>query len=287
MRHANRESMTGHSGRGKMLLAASVALVLLVASSAIWWKDEPLSDETGGLLRPSTVAAHDNAYFSLLGFNSPAEKNPDELGRQAVARYQTELTLATIPAEAGWPNTLLAEAGGLHFSENVLSSCIKDGVADIACVINNRTSIEEALKRNPILLERYLGLLQYPKYANPAPGGIGFLIPPFTEIQRAKLALWAKAILQAQDGRTTEALGLLQKDVRFWRMLSAQADSLLTRMIAVAMLHMQYELLSQMIAYFPGLVAQDRDTLLQMARPFSAPELSFRNALAGELRVTA
>src|SRR4051794_25769999 len=121
-----------------MKKAAAVFLSILLLSAVglvLWGKDEPLSEQTTQLLQKPAAAEGDDTYFSLLGFTSPADKNPTEAGRQ----------MAT-----------LRKADELHFTENVLSTCDKDRVGEIACIVQNRAQVEKTLSDNKVLLDRYM-----------------------------------------------------------------------------------------------------------------------------------
>ena len=272
-----------------MKKTVTILLVILIAGAiglSVWGRDEPLSAEAVQLLKQPTVRDDENAYFSLLGFRAPADKNPADVGRQIFTHVQARQDSSTSP-KAEIDGSLFKQlAGGdeLRFSENVLSTCDKDRSGPVACIVRNRAQIEKILDKNKVMLERYITLLRHSKFTDPEPA---LVLLRFTDLQRAKFALWAKAVLLIEDTQGTQGLELLGQDTRFWRMLSEQSNTLLVRMIAVTMLRKQYDLLSQIVAYFPSMIAIEKDKLLRLCAPFSEQELNFTRAVAGELQITA
>ncbi len=256
-----------------------VFLVFIIIGSAIllWGRDESLNSTAARFLQPPIVAEKENAYFYILGFTALSNKKPEEVGKQILMRHQLTKN----------KNFKKEEIEQIHFSENPISACGKESNNDINCMIQNRAQIEKAIVQNKLFIERYTELLKYTQFADMAPGSVTSISLPFLDLQRAKFAWWAKASLLIADNKFSDGLKLLQEDTNFWRMLSMQADNLLTRMVAIAMMQKQYELFSQLITRFPLLVDKEKELLLQIASHLSPHELSFRRALAGELRIAA
>lgn len=257
-----------------------ILLILIVVGIAvlIWARDESLNQTAARFLQPPIVAEEENAYFYILGFTALPNKKPEEVGKQILMRHQL----------AKDSNLKKEEGQQIHFSDNSISACSnKEGKNDIDCIIKNRSQIEKSISQNTLFLERYVTLLKYNQFADMASGSVTSISLPFLDLQRAKFALWSKATLLIADNKFSEGLNLLQQDARFWRMLSAQADNLLTRMVAVAMLQKQYEMFSRLIVHFPTLVDKEKEQLLQIAAPLAPQELSFRRALAGEFRIAS
>ena len=262
----------------KSIAVVSVFLLLIVVGFALWGRDESTNENFIRLLQHPAVADHDNAYFFLLGFTAPVDKNPIDRGKDLFAQRSAKHTAQ----ESHSPNDL-------RFSENVLSLCDKNiaghPINVAACIVQDRPQIEKTLESNKALLDRYGRLLTFTKFTRPVE--VTAPMPSFVDLQRAKFAWWAKAVLLIQDGRAGQGLEMLQQDTRFWRSLATQSDALLVRMIAISLLQRQYELFSQVINQFPTLVSQKKNELAQIARPLSSTELSFHNALIGELRLAA
>ncbi|MES2353308.1 MAG: hypothetical protein V4568_02720 [Pseudomonadota bacterium] len=225
-----------------------LAIALLVSA-----RDESLNEDVSRSLQKPIVAAEKNVYLPLVNFVSPINKDGTEL----------------------------------HFTENILSACDKERGGLIDCIVQNRSQIEKMLSDNQTLLDRYQAFLNYTQFSQPLLNEGESTPIPFVDLQRVKLALWAKSILLIKDGKAAEGLDLLHRDTQFWRMLLTQSDNLLTHMVAVTLLRKQYELLSRIVAEFPQMAAAEKNKLLQMIAPLSIQELSFRRALAGELQLVA
>ena len=261
----------------KVFLFILLTLIIIGLAILVWGRDETLNPTAARFLQPPIVVEKENAYFYMVGFTALPNKNPEEVGKQILLRQQL----------AKDRNLKKEEKEQVHFSGNPISSCSKENNSDIDCMIKNKAQIEKAIDQNKLFMERYAELLKYKLFADMVPGSVTSISLPFLDLQRAKFAWWSKATLLIADDKVSEGLKLLQEDANFWRMLSMQADNLLTRMVAVAMLHKQYEMLSQLINYFPSLVDKEKEQLLQIAAHLSPQELSFRRALAGELRIAA
>jgi hypothetical protein len=88
----------------------------------------------------------------------------------------------------------------------------------------------------------------------------------------------AKASEAAASGRTEEAMALVARDARFWRTVLAEADALITKMIAVAALNRHYELGNLILRSMPPTVQAPAEWSL----PFTKPELSMQRVITGE-----
>ncbi|HVK55842.1 MAG TPA: hypothetical protein VM532_12530 [Burkholderiales bacterium] len=251
------------------LFAISMVLFLTFLTGT---RDELIDRTAEEFLKTPMNSESETVYFFLLGFRSTVDRDPVNAGRQLAKLPRIQQTPA--PAE---------QPGELRFTESVLSLCGKDQINDVICILQNKARVEKILADNQTLLNRYAALLAHTQFAQPEGEAVQATLP-FVDIQRAKFALWAKAILLINDGHVSEGLDFLQKDTRFGRMLFAQSESLLPRMAALTMLRRQYELLSQVVVQFPAIVKSYKDVFLQISAPLSAKELSFRRALGGELR---
>ena len=78
------------------------------------------------------------------------------------------------------------------------------------------------------------------------------------------LLLQAKVL--ADDGDVAAASALLASDARFWRMVHASADSLITKMIAGAALRRHFEWGNLVLRGFPAGRARRRRSLSSGAR---------------------
>jgi hypothetical protein len=260
-----------------------LAVALYLVAIAINWRDQPPSPDALRLRasyddRPA-VAERDNAYVYLLAIDAPLDADPYDLGARRLSWLRET---AEQPFDyPGDPQTArLGYASTDPGVEQFLTKCATasrdcaDAFADSGFVR------DQWLDTHAWLLQRYRALLDHaawreeifgaarpwPNYAAPLAG------------QRL-LLLEAKSLVDGGD--IDGARSLLESDLRFWRMVLASSDLLITKMIAVAALRQHFAWGALALRGVPPELATTAEPE-GWSQPMTAAELSLRRTLAGE-----
>src|SRR5262245_25697464 len=260
-----------------------IAASIYVAAVVVNWQDEPPSPDALKLAalyeaRPS-LADSDNAFVYLLGFDTALGDDPRAMGVRRLAWLRTTNELSFDDADD--PQTTHLEPSSADpIVEQFLMLCGND-TRDCATAFTNSVSVFQAWNgTHPWLLERYLALIAHAAWREevffrsaPFPG-----YAPAVYGQRL-LLLQVKTL--ADNGDTRTASDLLAKDARFWRMVLASSDLLITKMIATAALRRHFEWGSMAVRSIPS--ASIASALPnEWRQPMTDAELSLRRTLVGE-----
>ena len=227
-----------------------IALALLVVALLVNWHDEELTPEARALL---TVPANpyrpeDNIYLALAGFEAPPGESPIAEGEARVAHYNRGLdaTLRDPSAENVDALTVknprgLAFAGQFEFAEPVESYW--DDVPP------HRANVEEVLGNNLELYQRYLALHHQAGYYETARPS--YLAPVFFVPRNLRTLFLAESVLRLRsadaDGQQ-QAMTDLEADMQLWRRVLTGTGGLISKMIAIAYLHWDELVMSDLIA---------------------------------------
>jgi hypothetical protein len=262
---------------------AGLVVAIYVAALAVNWRDQPPSPEAVKLAasyetRPA-LADDANAFIYLLGFDAALGDDPPAVGARRLAWLRSTNDVSFDSADD--PQTTHLEPLSTDpVVAQFLMVCGED-TRDCAVAFTDSGSVFRAWNAtHPWLLERYLALIAHSAWREevffpsaPFPG-----YAPALHGQRL-LLLQAKVLADAGDTRA--ASELLASDARFWRMVLAESDLLITKMIATAALRRHFEWGSLTMRSFPSesVATQVSD---EWRRPMTDLELSLHRTLVGE-----
>lgn len=257
------------------ILFGSTLLVFILINSF----DEKLNPNITALLnRPAMhQIKSENAYYSLLGLYAGNKVTPHKAGifLEKKHRERPDSTLVESAVELknykepGFTSFIQAKKESCNVSSN--NNCLDD-------YRKSKTEHKKSLSSNKLLLSRYLQLHDY-NY--------------FYETQDDRELKWSYGLLRLQrlfHAQTAftwiyknkkDALISLNKDVQFWRMVLKSGSSLIGKMIALAMLEKDINLLSQFISECSN--CDKNNTIINnLLEKLSENELSLRAALEKE-----
>jgi hypothetical protein len=260
-----------------------LAVVVCVAAVVTNWRDEPPSPDALRLAaqyesRPA-VTDEDNAFIYLLGFDAPLDQDPRAVGGQRFAWLQT---LDGTPLDrAADPQTARLEYASTDPAvEQFLTVCGTDNAECSAAFAGGGGVFDRWSATHPWLLARYRELVAHDGWREHIPGLTGPRAN-FAPALRGQELLLLQAKRLADDGDGATVNTLLANDVRFWRMVLASSDSVLTTMIATAAMRRHFA--------WASLAVRDLRTgrgaaavPIEWRTPMSADEISLRRELIGE-----
>lgn len=242
--------------------------------------DEALDPEVqAALTAESPEPEGENGYYALVGMHAPAEvKDTHAYGRDLI--LQVRQALAADP-DMSEPYKLPKQA--LDFRGDKALLCAPRKSACLPNVARTSAALDRALADNKLLLERYRALYRYTRFVETLPPHRSAPLPNYP--YKAHELFLAAIARDAARGRIVSALQALAADTNYWRMVLADARTLLTKMVAVARLDGDYRLLAEIIATKPLLPAEAELVHASLA-PLSTAERSMIEPMRWEFRIS-
>lgn len=269
---------------------AGLVLCFYLALLVINWRDEPPSavalQMQAFLDSRAPVPDDQNGYVLVMGFAAGQQEDPRAVGQRRIQWLQK---WAEGDREGAGPDPLAkpvdpkvdrpAQVG------EILQQCSRTAKDCMAIVAADEAVLRDWLDSTGWLLERYQALLRHEAWLETAPFAADMPIPAYATVREGQNLLLAKASLLARDRDATAVRELLSLDVRFWRRVLADADLLITKMIAVSSLNRSFEGGNLVLRQLPAAMAL-QGMPGEWAMPLSARELSLRRVLAAEWNVS-
>lgn len=271
--------------KGVGWIVAGLAGLAAVACAAVVvtnWSDQPPSPAALRLAaihdsRPA-VADEDNGYIYLFGFDAPLDEDPRAVGAQRLAWLQSADNAPF--ARAADPQTTRLEYESTDpTAQQLVRLCGTDTRACAEAFADNDAAFASWMSSHPWLLERYRELIAYGGWREPVLGGTQ-PAPNFGAALRGHFLLMLEAERLADDNDIDAVRELLASDARFWRMVLASSDTLLTKMIATGALRSHFAWGNLVMRSLP----EGRTDAIpaEWRAPMTDDELSLRRTLAGE-----
>lgn len=270
----------------KWLLLAGLAVALVVLGCWFLLPDETLHPEAQALMeaRPS-VPPEQNGYFLLIGLSAAPDRDAHLSGRQiadaqlaAVRAKGFQATVDKAPFLGASPYPTRTPSGLICQARGETPHCL-------TALRAQRERLLAELAAKDVYLRRYQSLRRYAKFEAKAtqpttPSILDW--PPVTEL--SELVDAAVAFAMETPSQQAAALHDLHDEVVLWRRIGRDADDMIMRVISATLLYKKYQLLSELLAQYPALLAQHSELIASMTVPLSAPDTDLRNALRGEFR---
>lgn len=274
-------------GKGLLLLAA-IPVVFGIFLILYNLRDDSLDPEVEKLLAaaPPQIPVEKNGYFAWIGVVGPEDQAPEAWGR----RWYDEALLADRkPVEkVGEPASDFAidaekRNDGLR-AEDFACSKVESCLEAVAARPDEARAI---LAKGRVALARGDVAVTFPAYqevwrpdysvASRLPGYINF----FRQLSATRFAL------AVAEGRDDEALTRLGREMAFHTRQMQGAVTLIEKMVAMASLLTDTQLLSQYIARKPEAARQRADLLASLLAPLPTDATQMQSVILTELRIVA
>ncbi|HEY3516490.1 MAG TPA: hypothetical protein VGL98_05535 [Gammaproteobacteria bacterium] len=262
---------------------SGLAVATYVAAIAVNRSDRPPSPDALRFVASyegrAPLADDANAYIYLLGFDAPLNDDPGDVGARRLAWFRSTgerpVNLAHDPQ-----TTHLGYLSTDPVVEGFLTACADDSRECALAFADGDVAFQAWNAASPWLLERYLELIEHSGWREEV-FDLSRPLPSYAPVMHGQRLLILQAKVLADNGDTRAASELLAKDARFWRMVLASSDLLITKMIATAALWRHFEWGSLAVRSFPsGSVASALPN--EWHQPMIDAELSLRRTLVGE-----
>ncbi len=215
-----------------------LALIYLVMV-AVNWQDVPPSDLAikinEQLDKRGSIADQNNAYIFFLGVSAPPDADPMTMGIMRHKWLEQEMAKERFdgsddPLAHDYDFKSKRSKAVIEFAE----SCSKIDAECLKAFEQGAEIIDEWLVEEQWLLERYRALIKMSEYEEIVNIDVSAPLPSYRFIYAGQRLLLAKAWMLADKGNFDSARTLLEKDLSFWRMVLANSDHILTKMLATA-----------------------------------------------------
>jgi hypothetical protein len=229
---------------------ALALLCLFLISLAINARDERLSPETQALLQlpRNPYQPEENIYVALAGFDAPAGQSVVATGQAKIAHYNGQVDAMLLDPLTGLQTLRSTDPPALEFKGKVDFGLPREP-SFWAAARENGTKIDHLLEQNHELYERYLALQELPGYfETERPTVLADIFMPPTEVRNLFLAKFSLEMQTGDETQKQSALTSLRQDINLWRRMLTGEGNLISKMLAVAFLQIDYLVLSDMIS---------------------------------------
>ena len=266
---------------GGLMLMVTLAATMIVV---INWRDEAPSRhalELDRLLdaRPAS-RDDDNGFVLALGMAAPVGEDPLALGleRQAfLAGFSSTRAVSDFPGKeedySARRSKTVADLAG---------ACSRGAAPCLRELESSPAGVDAWLESEAWLLERYRLLIRRPAWRESVPSDLRAPMPPYQHMLEGQRLHLLDAWRAARSGDPERARVLIDADMRFWRMMLASSDLLISKMIATA--GVRRNLVLGSLALRETVADEATDLPSSWTAPLAAEERSLRRALAGEWR---
>lgn len=268
--------------RATLLIGALGALIVFINLS---WFDEELHPDLARLIPPQPVSMDDNAYPLIYGFLAAGDRDSRAAGIEIIETLRERFAAgerATLSADEiddilGHPNQ--TDVWNELFPSSTCNSRFDIDCADRLIAETEQAGFDDA--RLTLLLERYNAMLatsrfreneEYDAYTPTPPYG------PLLAIARIRLA---RSFGSDDNG---EFLDDIAQDIRFWKTMLGDGQSLVAKMIALAGLRNDTQFLSALMRN-RSLSPTEIEAIDRILTPFSDEERDIGETFLAEARI--
>lgn len=269
--------------RGLLLLAFLIVIALFIN---LPWFDEPLHPDLITLGTPRSVSMEDNSFPLIHGLAAASNKHPLAVGNAIIQalrdRYQIGERVTLSHEEM---DKLL---GGSELDEEWRSSFQTLGCnsrLSVDCAGRLIAEIEHVDLDQPrlrLLLGRYDEILQASGFAENEEFDAYTPLPRYgllMQVARLRLAI------SYQRDTVTEFLSQVDEDIKFWRNMLSDGQSLIAKMVALAGFRNDLEYLSALLR-LRDLSNSEIESVRGLLHPLSSDEQDIGESFLTELRIS-
>lgn len=272
-----------------LLIRASLLIAFLIAATLfinLPWFDDPLHPELVSLGSPRPVSMNDNSYPLIHGFSAAEDKDAYAVGLAIVRNMrerhqQGEKTpigteeMSDLLGGADLDKEWRSSVQSVYCNSRLAIDCAGLLIAEI-----ERLDFDQPRLRR--LLERYGQILQAQRFqeneevdsSTPWPA-YGLLM----HVARVRLAS------SFQHDTAEHFLAKVEEDIRFWRIMLRDGQSLIAKMVALAGFRNDLEYLSAFMR-LRDLDSNEIQSIRDFLRPLTSDELDIGESFLAEFRMS-
>ncbi len=258
-----------------------IFIVIFVNFSAF---DEELSPEVAESLKPVKMPpVNENAFFAIWGLSASNDKNVIHAGSALITRYLENKEQRDLDEITADDYTEILGGKDLDASwEDRYERCTARSeygcMAKLAHQLSNEPIDDPRLI---LMLSRYEQITQMSNFQHI--GHLTFVspLPPYGLLMKLRRLKTASAL---NSESSSEFIQQINQDLNFWRMLLKNGNSLIDKMIAVAGIWSDLQVLSELLKNHTEITADEFQLVNTMLTPLSKQELNISEAFEFEQR---
>lgn len=220
-------------------IALGLAILAYAALVIINWNDVPPSEIARefatSIDRRPTVADEENAYLFAMGFATSPDGDPKDIGQRRRSWYAEQVAMGILlPRDDPFEGSLDRLVTNSDTAKNLASKCQQLGTVCLDLVAIDTIAATEWLDDEQWVLDRYIEMIVHDAYSEAIPQTSLWPMPDFGDIGYGQRLLMISAMISARNGDRSHVIALLEADLQFWRMVLANSDLLITKMISAA-----------------------------------------------------
>lgn len=273
--------MLGRMGKVLGSLFAVIIGIAVLAYGVLYvinLHDRPVSPAAESLLAlhdVEQIADERNAYVMLIGFGAPPDTDPVQYGVARRAAGPADRPEANRPRFQDRRSDAVAE---------LALACGASAEECLESLDGNSAAASQWTLEERWLLHRYRSLLDLSEFQEVVPFNNRLSLPYYGDALEAQTLFLVNAWLAAAGADAATVRQTLDEDLKFWRMLLENSDSLITKTIAAAAIEKHFKLGNLVLRNLPRKMARAA-VPPSWQTPISDSERSLLRALAGEWRM--
>ena len=266
------------------VIGGLVALVMAIYCTllVINLHDQPESDEVAILqaLHPQTPTLEDsgNAYLFILGMASPNGTDPLAAGRRNHVQMMASRPDYADYSDASVDYVYLQQNDALYA---LSQSCKESTETCHEQLETNEAELSDWLANEHWRIQRYEKLTDHTWFREPVPMDVLSPLGPYHLVFEGQRLFFVDLWRTAPDKQPAEIYAMLDQDLTFWRMMLAESDALITKMVAAAAIERHFKLSNLVLRRVPPQSALQA-VPTSWREPLTRKERSMRRSIAGE-----
>ena len=270
-------------------IIALICGLLLLTLVIVNWGDEELKPEVVQALawRPPTNAFEDNGYLILLGIEAPIEMDAAQLGKKALEAQLSRFAAAQkTHIESPAPEQNPAEVDDyIDWKDNRCEYSAQPNCVDFY-LQQGADKLIFVLLAQERLAARFQAIKQSKSYVEVMPPLVTAEFPKYSILMQASEMERIQAILDISEGKLEQGVARFAENASFSRRLLRESTSLVSHMVALAMVQRDTRILSELMVKYPKIATQYAAQLMPVLAPISTPEFSLKKPLIYERDMT-
>ncbi len=264
---------------GSLITVTLFVLMVLIINSRLF--DQELDVRHSDVLSSSpTPLEPNNAYFGLMGFTAQTDKDFIQVGMDLIQTYENNLVNAGIDGISEEESSQIVGAPLTAAELNLIGVCRAYKEPDCAQKVLTELSQTFVQNEQPIssemeqFISRYLKVVSLSDFAEPLNCTIATPIADYGTFLKASRFYLSYSLLQLSP---EEFVSLIRADMLFWRKVLSQSETLIAKMVAVAALSFDIQLIEA-----ANLKPEEKLSLGSAINPLTPEELDISEAFIAE-----
>lgn len=264
------------------LLAVFLTFIIIVVVIDFSIFDEELSPQVVETLKPIKMPLnHENAFFAIWGLSASSNKNMIKTGEALISRYRENR------AKRGNDEITIEDyteiLGGKDFDaswQDDFEGCTAR--REYGCASKLAKQLREHPVDDPrfiLMLDRYEQITSMTNFKHMGNLTLVSPLPPYGNLMKLHRIKIANAY---NADSPADFIRQMSKDLKFWKMLLNNGNTLIDKMIAVASIWSNLQVISEYAKTTQDLTSQDYSAINTMLAPLTKQESDIGNAFGFE-----